>query len=359
MRYFGFLLLLLSGSELISQNIVDNGCFEKGKCPEMRGGGDYVCENWFTVGSADYFSSCSNGEVNPIRNFMGTQIPNSGIAYVGIFTGRNIDVANTEVIYTKLNKALVKGNRYILSFYYSLADKCGYVSNAIGISLSKELAFEVQESPLGKISVEKFPLNYNFLITDKQLLADDKKWSFFADTIVAKGGEEYLYISGANNAGLSLKKKEKIGDIKSEFFDWSYYYIDDVVLIEYNQITDGFSCKEKYGDFSFSNIYFGVTSSYLNEPSKSILEELIEVLLENPAWSIRIQGHTDVTGSEKDNLVLSANRANAVKEYLIAHGIDSGRIEVSALGSAGSLGSNASEEEKAKNRRVEILLIRE
>ena len=58
-----------------AQSLIRNGDFEEGNCPETRNGTKDVCENWFTISTADYFSECSKGEVNPHKNFRGHQTP--------------------------------------------------------------------------------------------------------------------------------------------------------------------------------------------------------------------------------------------------------------------------------------------
>ena len=71
---------------------------------------------------------------------------------------------------------------------------------------------------------------------------------------------------------------------------------------------------------------------------------------------MKIIGHTDNRGNEKYNQHLSQRRAEEVKKYLVKIGIDSGRIIAEGKGMAEPLNNNSSEEERAKNRRVEINL---
>jgi len=70
--------------------------------------------------------------------------------------------------------------------------------------------------------------------------------------------------------------------------------------------------------------------------------------------SLIIEGHTDSKGSDAYNLKLSKQRAAAVRDYLIESGIVGTRIEATGLGESQPTASNATEEGRAENRRVEF-----
>ena len=74
---------------------------------------------------------------------------------------------------------------------------------------------------------------------------------------------------------------------------------------------------------------------------------------------ILIIGYTDNTGSDITNDELGMARANAVAEYLIAHGIESTRLEFQGLGSSNPVGENTSEDGRRLNRRVEFTIEKE
>lgn len=76
-----------------------------------------------------------------------------------------------------------------------------------------------------------------------------------------------------------------------------------------------------------------------------------------PAQSIRIEGHTDATGSAEANLNLSLRRAEAVRDALIARGVPAARIEVAGAGSAQPVASNDDAAGRAQNRRVVVRLV--
>jgi outer membrane protein OmpA-like peptidoglycan-associated protein len=69
-----------------------------------------------------------------------------------------------------------------------------------------------------------------------------------------------------------------------------------------------------------------------------------------------VEGHTDSRGSDRINQPLSLNRANAVRDYLVTRGVDSNRISAVGMGSSRPLLDNRSSENRANNRRVEIVI---
>jgi len=84
-----------------------------------------------------------------------------------------------------------------------------------------------------------------------------------------------------------------------------------------------------------------------------------DLLLDHPDWAFDIIGHTDSDGDDANNLKLSLERANQVKEALIARGIAEDRLTTLGKGESEPLNTNSSVEEKANNRRVEFLLKQE
>lgn len=104
------------------------------------------------------------------------------------------------------------------------------------------------------------------------------------------------------------------------------------------------------------SIEFETGSSDLTSSTKEKLDELVTYLDKNSKYNISVEAHTDNVGSDEDNLVLSEARANAVKSYLTDNGITDSRIETVAYGERKPKFDNASEEGRAKNRRVELII---
>jgi len=108
--------------------------------------------------------------------------------------------------------------------------------------------------------------------------------------------------------------------------------------------------------YRINDIYFGFNKSDLNGESKSVLDQLIEFLSENPAICIQIQGHTDNIGNDAENLSLSENRARSVYNYLVIKGISAKRLMYKGFGKTMPVADNNTEEGRAKNRRTVFVI---
>jgi outer membrane protein OmpA-like peptidoglycan-associated protein len=107
-----------------------------------------------------------------------------------------------------------------------------------------------------------------------------------------------------------------------------------------------------------SNIFFDFGKATLRDLSKAELDNLIKLLnVDYPKMVIEIGGHTDNVGSLETNTKLSANRAKAVVDYLIEHGVAKERLSYKGYAYQEPVASNDTEEGRQKNRRVEFKII--
>lgn len=107
-----------------------------------------------------------------------------------------------------------------------------------------------------------------------------------------------------------------------------------------------------------SGILFATNSSTVSAASKSALRNLATSLNANPDTDIKIVGHTDSTGKVDYNQTLSEKRAKSVYDYLMEdQGISSTRMTFEGKGIHEPVADNATPEGRAKNRRVEILIL--
>lgn len=98
-----------------------------------------------------------------------------------------------------------------------------------------------------------------------------------------------------------------------------------------------------------------VTDGYALDPSDSAeLDPIAAAIKACPTAKITVIGHTDNTGNDAINNPLSANRAKAVADYLIAQGVAADAVNSRGAGSAEPVASNDTEEGRAQNRRTEI-----
>jgi outer membrane protein OmpA-like peptidoglycan-associated protein len=103
-----------------------------------------------------------------------------------------------------------------------------------------------------------------------------------------------------------------------------------------------------------SGLMFPINSYVISESYKSDLSGAAEVFNKYPDTNIVIEGHTDDTGTDEVNMALSEKRANAVKDFLIAKGVASSRLDAKWYGETQPKYENTNEENRKKNRRVEL-----
>ncbi len=109
--------------------------------------------------------------------------------------------------------------------------------------------------------------------------------------------------------------------------------------------------------FIFDALEFETDSARLAMSSNRQLDVVASVLKGYPASFIMVEGHTDNTGDSGYNAKLSLDRAQAVREALISRGIDPGRISAVGSGDAQPIDTNDTEEGRANNRRVELVVV--
>jgi Outer membrane protein and related peptidoglycan-associated (lipo)proteins len=105
------------------------------------------------------------------------------------------------------------------------------------------------------------------------------------------------------------------------------------------------------------SILFASNKYALLETAKTKLDQVAEALkAQDSDKRMVVEGHTDSQGSDRINQPLSLNRAEAVRDYLVSRGVDSDKISAIGMGSSRPLLDNRNAENRANNRRVEIII---
>jgi OmpA-OmpF porin, OOP family len=131
-------------------------------------------------------------------------------------------------------------------------------------------------------------------------------------------------------------------------------------LKEFEQTIKKYSAAEMQTEIdkngkAILNINFDTDKATIKTDGQTIVNEIFTLLNSNQALKISIEGHTDNTGNIANNKQLSLDRANTVMEELIKKGINKERLKTSGFGSEKPLKPNNTEENKAENRRVELV----
>ena len=110
---------------------------------------------------------------------------------------------------------------------------------------------------------------------------------------------------------------------------------------------------------TIGDVLFATGMADLSPDAIRNVDKLTDFLEKHPNRNVLIEGHTDSVGSEEFNLTLSQSRADAVKEQLVAKGIDPSRITTKGYGKKYPVSTNDTPAGRQQNRRVEVIILNE
>ena len=114
---------------------------------------------------------------------------------------------------------------------------------------------------------------------------------------------------------------------------------------------------ERFGHVPIYGITFMIGRADLAPESEPILKEIYTLLDDHPDWRLRIEGHTDNTGTRAVNMLLSFRRASSVEKWLALKGIKKSRLSVDGLGDVQPIADNSTDEGRSRNRRIELVKV--
>lgn len=109
-------------------------------------------------------------------------------------------------------------------------------------------------------------------------------------------------------------------------------------------------------NFAKRAVQFEVGSDRLQPQSYVVLDQIVQILKENPTYGLQIAGHTDSTGDTNSNIDLSARRAKSCYDYMVSKGIDDDRLGFVGYGEDRPIATNDTAEGRSLNRRVEFVV---
>jgi outer membrane protein OmpA-like peptidoglycan-associated protein len=125
-----------------------------------------------------------------------------------------------------------------------------------------------------------------------------------------------------------------------------------------DEFVEGLKNIEEGSAIVLENIFFEFNKTELLPESYAELDKIADFMIENNINRIEISGHTDSEGSDAYNQKLSEGRAQAVVNYLISRGVHPVSMEAVGYGKTRPIDTNLTEEGRARNRRVEFMLVK-
>lgn len=362
-----FISLLLIRLVGIGQELVQNGSFEvKNYCPTNFNQQNLnTISGWWQTGDGtpDYFNACGEKAGVP-KNIFGEQKAKDGEAYAGLVTFSTGGQRNyREYLQTKLVRPLNPGEQVCIEMYVSAADYTSFVTDGLGIALTKEKA---KQDQTGVMKLEPALANLRL-----HMLDENELWILISDIFTAKGGEEYLTI-GNFLFDKELKIIRRTVDLKGKGqTSWSYTYIDNVSVkpvksrsecsceneVIADNIVDPPLELSEYSKVKLDAVLFDFDQDVITPEARAQLDEVFQLLRKNRAMYMEISGFTDIVGPDGYNMDLSKRRAQQVIDYLTEKGIQTDRLKLTYFGKQNPVADNETENGRAQNRRVEFQIL--
>lgn len=380
-------VFLFAAGSLQGQNLVVNGHFSYyDECPgPLRHVEMTAVSSWRqpTEGTPDYYHPCGHPTTSVPDNLYGSMEPAAGDGYVGmhLYVDDHDYFDDKEYVMGLFSEPMQEGAQYLVRFNAALAQNSRYAIPHVSAYLTTKPIYtktlgtlfykELHVKDCHRAWIKRFPIPQ---VKSDSIDWKPGVWETIADTITAKGGEQYIILgSFIHNDDI-----EAVLANPDARYNTAYYYFDNVQVemtapppahLTKNkpnkeptkkitpQLTLADSLKPGF-TFELENIFFEFDKAFLKPQSQDALEKLLRFLQQNPQTRIRIEGHTDSIGSHEYNQQLSERRALSVKRYLLQNGIRTERLETKGYGKRRPLVSNRTEQGRAKNRRVMIKVLR-
>jgi len=167
-------------------------------------------------------------------------------------------------------------------------------------------------------------------------------------------------------AGYTIDFEQSPGQITAHKGSTWYYvdnrgsYYDQTVVVEKameQEITasDLSDQLSKTGHVAVYGIHFDTGKATLQPDSEAVLQQIAQLMKDDPALKLRVEGHTDNQGAAAANQTLSEKRAQAVVAWLTSNFVPASRLTAKGFGATKPVAANTSEDGRAKNRRVELV----
>lgn len=183
--------------------------------------------------------------------------------------------------------------------------------------------------------------------------------------VMYEGSDEVTKVKVNGNDGkyAAIVKQDTPGDVMVTVKKEGHAF--DAKVIKKEEVAENIAIRGKDLDvrelkmgeaYTINEILYTTNSAMMNNRSKFILKGFARFLNENTSITVAIQGHTDDVGDDEQNLKLSDDRANGVRDYLISLGVDASRLTAKGYGETMPKVANTSAANRAKNRRTDFVI---
>ncbi len=361
--FFCCLLLQLIYSDVTAQNLFANPGFEAiNNCTEYHA--DCAPEAWFNIPAGNFLVN-NRIAPKPLLGNMLQIIPAGSVL-------QNFN--KPRFVFTMLCCPLQKDKKYKLSFYINCT------------SLANENLFNIFFTDREPSLLSAASLTDTGALTVAKSATTEmprSNWRFFEYIYTANGNEKFFIFSTNGLPPVEYEMKQamnKSGDVLYFIDEISMQSIDAIPLCsEYKANTEKlFAYNYRHNNYMpvfkeeksampvvkfisdtvvIPGLLFDVNKSNIKAPVAKILDSLLTVLKQRNVVQVNITGHTDSTGNENNNMLLSEARALAVKNYLIQKSV----VAESAITAAGKasqfpVATNTTAAGRQQNRRVQIII---
>lgn len=335
------LVLLLLGSLLRGQNLIVNpGLEEVDPAYTIESGrldtfDLHNIRGWYNptpFGTPDYFNSDGKHQHCGSCFWLTKDVKaRTGNGYTGIY----IDKTEwREFVGVALTEPLRRGQNYQFSMWLRINPESRYALNLLQLRFV-DTSYALKGSGYGHYfpPIEIYRTNQ---------IAMTSGWTKVTVDFTAFGGEASVQIGILQPTFTTTALPPTPRNQGNE--PYCYYYMDDLELIG----VPGAPIPRKTDVRPV--IFFDTDKDVVKKEFYLPLDSVVAKLKENASMTVKIYGYTDSVGNVEENLALSLRRAEAVKKYLVTHGIAASRI--TTVGCAESRPAGAS---NAENRRVEFI----
>jgi len=168
----------------------------------------------------------------------------------------------------------------------------------------------------------------------------------------AKTGEYLISLPAGKNYGTVITADGYL-------FESQNYDLNDSAAYKEVKRDVKLQSVKKGSEIVLNNLFFDTGSTSLKETSVNELNRLLRLMQTYPNLKVEIAGHCDNVGGAAFNQELSEKRAKSVKDFLVKHAVQGDRLQANGYGYTKPIASNDTEEGRAKNRRIELIIMAE